>query len=971
MVQRAAAFDTGNAALGYTLKGVTLQFAATTGSPANVIVAIHEPASAGSSDPKTTALVTLTGADQPGAGLHTYACSGSGCALARNTTYLVKVSAPNSPQNGYHSLRLTTSDAETAHPAASGWSIADTSRVKSGSNAWTASGNGETFVAHIAAEANVPTLTASAITATGATLTIAHHTAQWWYKANTGPDATCQGPVAANTSTKALTGLTASTSYVYKAYSATGCADTVLLATASSFTTLAPSLTVSQITATSATITIAGHSAAWYYQAASGPDATCKGPVAANTSAKALTGLTAGTSYVYKAYSASGCEASTLLATAASFTTSASLTVSAITATTATLTIAGHSAAWYYQADTGPDATCQGPVAANTSTEGLTGLTAGTSYVYKAYSASGCADTVLLATASSFTTLHTLTASNVGATTATLTIGSTHTGDWYYKHTTPSSGTCSSIAVTGSSANLTGLTGNAAYIFAAYSDSGCLTLLATASPFITAVSVSNLNETASGYHSVGGFNRTASFTTGAASGGYTLNSVTVKFGTKNGSPNDVAVKIYGDSSGEPGSEVANLTLTGPASPDDEDATYTCSGSGCSLSAGTTYHIHLSRPGASGSYRWRKTASDTETNAPSGGGWLIGNSGHHQTSGANYWTSHGEVGMFEVTVTPPPPTLTASNVGTTTATLTQANHSGNWRYKYTTPATPAGACSASQSGASANVTGLTPGTTYVFKLYGGADSTCAAPLATASSFTTAVSVSNLNETASGYHSVGGFNRTASFTTGAASGGYTLNSVTVKFGTKNGSPNDVDVKIYGDSSGEPGLGGRQPHPHRPASPDNEDATYTCSGSGCSLSVGATYHIHLSRPGASGAYRWRKTASDTRPTRRPAAAGSSGTPDTTRPPAPTTGLPTGRSACSRSRPHRRPGRGRGRRPPSPPPTSARRGRRWPCPTTRAVGTTGSAAARAGPPARPARARPPSPAAPAASPRTAASGP
>ena len=246
VVQRAAAFDTGNAALGYTLKGVTLQFAATTGSPANVVVAIHEPASAGSSDPKTTALVTLTGADQPGAGLHTYACSGSGCALARNTTYLVKVSAPNSPQNGYHSLRLTTSDAETAHPAASGWSIADTSRVKSGGIAWTASGNGETFVAHIAAEANVPTLTASAITATGATLTIAHHTAQWWYKADTGPDATCQGPVAANTSTKALTGLTASTSYVYKAYSASGCADTVLLATASSFTTLTPSLTVSR-----------------------------------------------------------------------------------------------------------------------------------------------------------------------------------------------------------------------------------------------------------------------------------------------------------------------------------------------------------------------------------------------------------------------------------------------------------------------------------------------------------------------------------------------------------------------------------------------------------------------------------------------------------------------------------------------------------------------------------------------------
>ena len=698
VLQRAVAFDTGNATHGYTLKGVTLRFAATTGSPASIVVAVHEPASAGSADPKATALVTLSGATQPGAGLHTFACSGSGCDLDRNATYFIVVSAPGSPANGYHSLRGTASHDETPYPAGSGWSIADTGRFREGSNAWAAPGNGDTVVMHLAAEEVVPTLTVSNIAATTATLTIAGHSGNWYYK-HTNTGATCDGPVSGTT--------------------------------------------------------------------------------------KNLTGLTAGTSYTYSAYSDSTCTTGNLLATAAEFTTPA-LTASNVAATTATLTISGHSGNWYHK-HTNTGATCDGPVSG--TTKNLTGLTAGTSYAYSAYSDSTCTATNLLATASAFTT--------------------------------------------------------------------------------GGVSVSNMSETSGGNHSVGGFNRTASFTTSAAYSSYTLNSVTIKFGPKNGSPNDVAVKIYSDSSGSPGSEVPNLTLTGPASPDSEDATYTCSGSGCSLSAGATYHIHLSRPGASGSYRWSKTTSDTETNVPSNAGWLIGNNGHHQTVGANYWTSSSEVGMFKVAATLPPPTLTASNVGTTTATLTRANHIGNWRYKYTTPATPAGTCSASQSGASADVTGLSPSTTYVFKLYAGTDSTCATPLATASSFTTAVSVSNMNETANSYHSVGGFNRAASFTTGANSGGYTLNSVTIKFDVKNGNPNDIAVKIYSDSSGSPGSEVANLTLTGPARPDNEDATYTCSGSGCSLSAGTTYHIHLSRPGNTGSYRWSKTTSDTE-TNAPSSAG-----------------------------------------------------------------------------------------------------
>ena len=70
----------------------------------------------------------------------------------------------------------------------------------------------------------------------------------------------------------------------------------------------------------------------------------------------------------------------------------------------ATLTMANHWDAWYCKATTGPHTTCQGPVAAGTTTKSLTGLTAGTSYTYSAYSDSACSDANKLATAAQFTT---------------------------------------------------------------------------------------------------------------------------------------------------------------------------------------------------------------------------------------------------------------------------------------------------------------------------------------------------------------------------------------------------------------------------------------------------------------------------------------------------------------------------------------------------------------------------------------
>ena len=150
------------------------------------------------------------------------------------------------------------------------------------------------------------------------------------------------------------------------------------------------------------------------------------------------------------------------------------LTASAVADTTATLTLANRTGAWHYQAGSGPDSTCQGPV--NGASEALSGLTAGASYVYTAYSAGGCnsadkVDTVTFSAAS-------LTAGSLTTTTATLTL-SGHTGNWWLKQTLPAGGTCTAGEADFSHA-LSGLTSVTAYDYAAYRDSTCTTLIATA-----------------------------------------------------------------------------------------------------------------------------------------------------------------------------------------------------------------------------------------------------------------------------------------------------------------------------------------------------------------------------------------------------------------------------------------------------------------------------------------------------------
>ncbi len=383
-------FTTGSSAGGYTLRSVTLDFV--TGATPSVTVSIREKQSNGK--PTLTDRATFTGS-VTATGETTFTCS-SGCDLDASTPYFVYFT---STAADISFIRTTQSMNETLQPSGNGWAIADEMQHYT-SNAWT---KYSTYVLQVGVEAVPdPALVASNVTATGATLTLDHYLGgDWYYEANVGPHATCQGPVSGSTVT--LSGLTAGTAYIYTAYSNSVCSSVNEIAEAA-FSPI--SLAASNVAATTATLTIAGHSDDWYYKANAAPHTACQSAV--STSSTDLTGLSAGTTYTYEAYSDSACTTANKLATASAFTTLVDLAASNIGATTATLTISGHSGQWWYKGNAGPDITCQGPVSAGDSTEDLTGLSPQSSYDYTAYSATGCGSGDLLATAPGFTTVATV-----------------------------------------------------------------------------------------------------------------------------------------------------------------------------------------------------------------------------------------------------------------------------------------------------------------------------------------------------------------------------------------------------------------------------------------------------------------------------------------------------------------------------------------------------------------------------------
>ena len=565
-------------------------------------------------------------------------------------------------------------------------------------------------------------------------------------------------------------------------------------------------LTTTSINGTDVTLNLAGHSGNWYVKkTAPAPAGDCSSAISGAT--HTVSGLTAVTQHTITAYGDSGCANALAQAT---FTTGAGLTVSSITENGATLTLAGHSGSWYYKADTGPDTSCSTEQTGTTVT--LSGLTEHGTYTYTAYSNSGC--TTQIAKATFTTTGDTLTATNVTASSATLTIYN-HTGNWYYKADFLPDTACST-AQTGTTVNLTNLIPGTAYTYKAYNDGSCANLIATADAFTTGgVSVSNLDAGGTagcpvGVSSAFRFTCATAFTTGSATDGYTLHSITALFKGTVGNPSSFTIALYRPDSGNSiipaASAITNATLSGDApnvsGSGERSFTYTCSGAGCQLESDKTYFVVMTTPDTSGNayFSWRENASNSETTTPSGNGWSIADGGAESSYQGQTptWSTGTSSGLMKVAATVNG--LTASSISATGATLTLGGHTGTWYYQGISGTSASTTCVTVSTGTTATLTNLTVNNLYGYTAYSGAN--CTTAIGTDYFSTNDYDVGNLAETAvSGTRCRIGHNTSATstqcavaFDTGGRSGGYTLKSVTGRFIADTGNPGNIIVKLH---------------------------------------------------------------------------------------------------------------------------------------------------------------------------------
>ena len=255
-----------------------------------------------------------------------------------------------------------------------------------------------------------------------------------------------------------------------------------------------------------------------------------------------------------------------------------------------------------------------------------------------------------------------LSMSAIATSSATLNI-SNYTAQWWYKATSGPDATCKGpVAANSATEGLTGLTANTSYTYSAYGATGCASadLLATAAQFTTLSSVSNLTSAKSGPGDVSAGTRQAvAFTTGANSGGYTLKSITVplKSDSAVARPDGDGFQIklyrmagtgqYSSTSAPPTTSLATLSGTTPTASTWAETTFTCSGSGCSLSANTVYFVVATFDGT-GKYQWAFALTETQTAAPSNNGWDI-EYGHYKEDlpTPREWNSWRDYNLAEI------------------------------------------------------------------------------------------------------------------------------------------------------------------------------------------------------------------------------------------------------------------------------------------------------------------------------------
>ena len=495
-----------------------------------------------------------------------------------------------------------------------------------------------------------------------ATLTIANHNGNWYYKANAAPDNSCKGPVSG--SSKDLTGLSAHTSYDYSAYSDSTCTTANELALAAQFTTLS---SVSNLSSTKQSISSSIHSEM-------------------NQAVAFTTGTASTYGYVLKSVTLplryDGGNQGGLAATLHEIDGTGQYSHSSVPKrdelSNATFTgTAPTSSSWTDTTWTCSGSDCEleagktyfivlksaaatpgyGWSYAVAETEVAKPSNNGWNVGYSHYEEDRGWTSWATATQgdwnlAEFVFAHvpdpSLSASNVTATGATLTI-SDWNEDWYYKATTGPHTTCQG-PVSGTSTTLSGLTTGSTYTYTAYSDSACTSAneLAVADAFATTSSVSNLTSTKEGGSGKinWSINQAVAFTTGSNSNGYILESVTIPLKLEGGALGYIGFALhtmdgggtYSTSSKPSRENLKNATFSGngPTSTSWTDTTWACSGSDCKLDANTTYFVMASSNTAAPGYGWAYTKTHVETKLPSNNGWSIG-FGHNNNK--EVWNSH--------------------------------------------------------------------------------------------------------------------------------------------------------------------------------------------------------------------------------------------------------------------------------------------------------------------------------------------
>ena len=275
-----------------------------------------------------------------------------------------------------------------------------------------------------------------------------------------------------------------------------------------------------------------------------------------------------------------------------------------------------------------------------------------------------------------------LAGSGVTSTGATLTITG-HTGVWHYRRHPATHGPCSSEVAAGTStAAVTGLTPATAYTFKAYSDEDCsteLTALATDAEFTTpgiVLSAANVDVVEGS---------TASYTVELAT--QPTSDVTVTVTVADHDDADITVD-------------ANASTAG----DQNSLTFTSTDYGAKTVTVSAAH-DPPPPGSQSQLRLRRGRAPLTHTAVSGDLAYQGASAH------NVATALDDEDQA----------LAASSVASTSATLTLSNHAGAWYYRQQLP--DEGDCSSQIPArtATASLTGLAPGTSYLFAAF--SDSSC--------------------------------------------------------------------------------------------------------------------------------------------------------------------------------------------------------------------------------------------------------